>query len=95
MQVAHVAIESRNSEETGVMINKSFETPAVEAFFAHQIDQDTRIEIAATRSHDHAPGRGQTHAGIYGLAVLDGGNAGAVAKMRNDEPVRPVVPELA
>jgi hypothetical protein len=40
-------------EEAGVVIDQRFKTRGVEVLFAHQIDQHTRIEIAAARSHDH------------------------------------------
>ena len=56
-------------------------------FLSREIDQNARIEIAAAGAHDHSAGRGQSHAGIDGLAALDRGNARAVAKMSNYQPV--------
>ena len=94
MQAPHVAVDSGNSEEAGVMIDEGFETRGVEVLFPQQIDQDARIEIATARSHDRPSGRGQAHAGIDGLAVFDGGNTDAIAQMRNDQPIRPIIPKL-
>ena len=56
-----------------MVIDQRFETSGVQVLFAHQIDQYTRIEIAAARSHDHSPGRRQTHAGVNGLTSFNGG----------------------
>src|SRR6266699_4082025 len=95
MQTAHVAIDSGNSEEARVVIDQCFETRGVEVLFAHQIDQHTRIEIAAARSHDHPTGRGQTHAGINGLATFNGGETGAIAEMHNYQSIWQIVPKLA
>ncbi len=95
MQTAHVAIDSGNSEEAGVVIDQRFETRGVEVLFARQIDQHTRIEIAAARSHDHPTGRGQTHAGVNGLTAFNGGETGAIAEMRNYQSIRQIVPKLA
>src|SRR5437870_608589 len=67
----------------------------VEVLFAHQIDQHTRIEIAAARSHDHPTGRGQAHAGVNGLTALNGGETGAIAEMQNYQSIRQIVPKLA
>ena len=57
MQTTHVAIDSGNSEQAGVVIDQRFETRGVEVLFSRQIDQHARIEIAAARSHDHSAGR--------------------------------------
>src|SRR5258707_10021470 len=95
MKTTHVAIDSGNSDEAGVVIDQRFETRGVEVLFAHQIDQHTRIEIAAARSHDHPTGRGQTHAGVNGLTAFNGGETGAIAEMRNYQSIRQSAPKLA
>ena len=95
MQTTHIAIDAGNAEEAGLVINQRFETRSVEVLFAHQIDQHTRIQIAAARSHDHPAGRGQTHAGVNGLTAFNGGETGAIAEMQNDESIRQIVPKLA
>src|SRR5258708_15079271 len=95
MKTTHVAIDSGNSDEAGVVIDQRFETRGVEVLFAHQIDQHTRIEIAAARSHDHPTGRGQTHAGVNGLTAFNGGDAGANSEMQNYQSIRQLVPPFA
>ena len=95
MQTTHVAIDFGNSKEAGVVVDQRFETRGVEVLFAHQIDQHTRIEVAAARSHDHPTGRGQTHAGVNGLTAFNGGETGAIAEMGDYQSVRQMVPKLA
>ncbi len=77
------------------MIDERFETRGVEVLFPQQVYQNARIEIAAARPHDRPSGRGQAHAGIYGLAAFDGGDTGAIAQMRNDQSIRPIIPKLS
>ena len=69
------------------MIDQLFEHLRIELLFAHQIDQNAGIEIAAARAHDHPAGRGQAHAGVDRLARFDRGDAGAIAEMGDDQPV--------
>jgi hypothetical protein len=46
------------------MIHHVFEPARIEPLLAHEIDQESRIEIAAARAHDQAAAGGQTHAGV-------------------------------
>ncbi len=50
-------------------------TLTVELFLVQQIDENARIEIAAARAHDDAPGGRQFHAGVDRPPVLDRGDA--------------------
>ena len=77
------------------MIDKIFEHDRIELLLTRQIDQNAWIEIAAARAHNHPAGRGQAHAGVDGLAALDRGDAGAVAKMGNYQTVGQIAPQLA
>ena len=95
MQTTHVAIDSGNYKEAGVVIDQRFETRGVEFLFAHQIDQHTRIEIAAARSHDHPTRRGQTHAGINGLTAFNGGETSAIAEVQDYQSMRQIAAKLA
>ena len=70
------------------MIDQVFQHGRVEFLLAHQIDQNTGIEIAASGAHDHPAAWGQSHAGVDRFAVLDGGDAGTVAEMGDDETLR-------
>ena len=76
------------------MIDQLFELRRIELLFAHQIDQNARIEIAAARAHDHPAGWGQSHAGVDRFAVFDRGNAGAIAEMGDDQAARHIVRKL-
>ena len=77
------------------MIDHLFEPRGVEILLAHQIDKYARIEIAASRSHYHSARRGQTHTGVDGLTVFNGGDADAIAEMRNYYPIRPIASKSA
>ena len=76
------------------MIDQFFEHGGIEFLLAQQIDQNSRIEIAAPRAHDHAAGWGQTHAGVDRFSGSDRGHACAIAEMGDDEAVRQMVRKL-
>ena len=59
------------------------------------IDQNAWIEIAATRAHDHAAARGQSHARVDRLTGFDRGYAGAISKVGDDKSLGQIVSELA
>ena len=50
-----------------------------EALLIHHIGDHRGVDAAAAGAHDEAVQRGQAHGGIHHLAVLDGGDGGAVA----------------
>ena len=87
MQGAHVAADAGDSEQAGAVIDQLFEHLRIELPFAHQIDQNAGVEIAAARAHDDPAGRGQAHAGVDRPARFDRGDAGAIAEMGDDQPV--------
>jgi len=77
------------------VIDQRFKARGVEILLACQIDQDAGIEISTAGPHDRSAGWGQAHAGVNGMTALDGGDANAIAEMRDDEPIRRIVSELA
>ena len=95
MQPTHIAANARDPHETGTVVDQLFEPGRVEPLFAHQVEQNAGIEIAAARAHDDPAGRGQAHAGVDRLAVLDRGDAGAVAEMGDDQAIGQIVAKLA
>jgi hypothetical protein len=95
MQAPHVAADARDSEEAGTVIDQLFEVDGIVLLLAHQIDQDAGIEITAARAHNHAAGRGQSHAGVDRFAALDRSDAGAIAEMSDDQTVGQAAAELA
>ena len=52
--------------------------------FAHQVQQDSRIDIAAARSHHQALERRHAHAGLDAATILDRCHARAVAEVAGD-----------
>jgi hypothetical protein len=94
MQAPHVAADARDSEEAGTVIDQLFEVDGIVLLLAHQIDQDAGIEITAARAHNHAAGRGQSHAGVDRFAAFDRGDACAIAEMRDYQAVRQIVRKL-
>ena len=88
MQNPHVAPDAGNPEQTGTVIDEIFEHGCIELLFTRQIDQNAGIEITGPRAHDHATGWSQSHAGIDRYSVFDGGNAGAIAEMGDDQALR-------
>ena len=52
-------------------------------FLAEQIENEPRIEVAAAGSHHEATRRCESHGRIHRLPVAHGGQAGAVAEMRD------------
>jgi hypothetical protein len=88
MQTPHVAANARNSQEAGTAIDQLFEHGRIEFLFTHQIDQNTWIEIAAARAHDHPAGWGQSHAGVDRFAPFDRSDTCTIAEMGNYEAVR-------
>jgi hypothetical protein len=84
---AHIAADARNSQKAGPTVNKLLEHARIELLLSHQIDQDAWIEIAATRAHDHAAGRGQSHARVDRFAGFDRGDAGAIAEVGDDQAI--------
>src|ERR1700682_4297696 len=88
METPHVAADPGNSHQARSMINQVLQHGCVELLLAHQIDKNTGIEIATSGTHDHPATWGQSHAGVYRFAVLDGGDAGTIAEMSDDETLR-------
>src|SRR6185437_3747091 len=54
------------------------------ALFVHEIEECAGIEIAGARAH-HQAGRGsESHRRVHGLPIAHGGEARAIAEMRDD-----------
>src|ERR1700720_4886761 len=76
------------------MIDQLFEHGGIEFLLAQKMDQNSRIDIAAPRAHDHAAGWRQTHAGVDRFSGSDRGHACTIAEMGNHEAVRQIVCKL-
>ena len=77
------------------MIDQLFERGGIELLLARQINQHAWVEIAGARTHDHSATWGQSHAGVERFAILDGGDAGAIAEMGDDQAARRILSKLA
>src|SRR5438552_18060269 len=61
-----------------------FELARVVALLVHEVEQDTRVQVAAARTHHEAARGREAHGSIDGLPVADCGQARAVPQMRDD-----------
>ena len=82
-------------KKAGTAIDQLFEHGRIEFLLTHQIDQNAWIEIAATRAHDHAAARGQSHARVDRFTGFDRGDACAIAEMGDDQAIGQIVRKLA
>src|SRR5215469_11554060 len=64
------------------MIEHPLQPFQIETAGAHEVQQDSRIEGSATRSHGQAIDRRETHRRSDTLAVTEGTHTGAIAKVR-------------
>ena len=83
-QLPHVAARLRDAEQTGFPGHDPLQGGRVETPLPGEKDQHARIEVAASRAHDHAPRRRKAHGRVDGTTVAHGGQAGAVSEMRDD-----------
>jgi len=68
------------------LVEQAGEILRVHAVGLHEIDQHPGINGAAARAHHQSIEGGKAHGGINGFSILYRAHAGAVAKMRDEEP---------
>ena len=90
----HVAGRSGHAQQAGLLVDESREGVRIEVMPASQVHEDTRVEIAASRCHDHAAGGREPHGRVHRLSAVDGGEARAAAEMGHDRAAHPVAPEV-
>ena len=83
--IAAVAGHFGQAEQTGL-----FGQHFVDGVYAHaqgivQMENDCRVDIARTRTHNQAFQRSQTHRGVNAFTVTDSGNGTTVAQMAGDD----------
>ena len=81
LEAAHVGFPPGERSEAGLAIEEGFESVGVEAVVAHEKDEDAGVEVSGAGGHGDAAGGGESHAGVDGAAVEDGGEAGSVAEV--------------
>ena len=84
----HVGFAVGEGEEAALVVEELFERVSGQVFVAEEVDEDAGVEVAAAGAHGDAAGGGEAHGGVDGFAVEDGGDAGAVAEVRDDDALR-------
>ena len=84
-EVAAVAGDAGNSEEAGFLVHKVAHLFGGETLFVHNVGYDGGVDAAAAGSHYETVKGSKTHGGVNDLAVFNGGKAGAVAEVADDE----------
>src|SRR5271157_261303 len=51
LYLAHVVGDARHAQEPALVVDELFHVVGAHFFGAHQVDQDSRVEVAAARSH--------------------------------------------
>ena len=85
VQIAEVAGDTGDAENTGLLVENIEGLVNVEAILVHDELQNTGVNITGAGAHGQAAQRSQTHGGVNALAVHDGGNGAAVAHVAGDE----------
>ena len=85
LDVTEVAGYAGQAKNTGLFVQNVHNACDVEVLFLSDELHDSRIHITGTSSHDKSLKWSETHACIYGFAVLYSGKACAVTKMANDD----------
>src|SRR5947199_9778294 len=60
-----------------------------------KIEHEPRVKVARTRAHHESTGGRESHRCIYGNAVLNGGHAGSISQMGDDDLSFPILFERA
>ena len=80
-QGPHVIANARNAEQPGGMIQQVAYRLRRHTFFLDQVENDARIEVAATAAHWKAIECGEAHGRCDALAPVHRAHAGAAAEM--------------
>jgi hypothetical protein len=79
----HVGTDPGHSQQTGVAGDHIVDLKSAVTQFLHEVDENSRIEVAAARSHHHAARRCESHRGVQRAAVSNCRQTDAVAEMGN------------
>src|SRR6185437_8773425 len=75
-QRAHVARDAGHTEQARLIVDELLDCACVHAALIHEIEDDTRVERAAARTHRQAFHGGETHRAGHALARLHPAHAG-------------------
>ena len=85
LDVTHVIANARQALEARLAVEHRVDFVGAHALFAHQVEQDTSVDIAAARAHHDAFQRGHPHRGLDRAAILDRGDAASAAEVAGDD----------
>ncbi len=82
--ITAVAGHFSQTQQTGLFGQHFVDLIHAHAQSVVQVEDNRRVDIAGTGTHDQAFQRGQTHRGIHAFTVTDSGNRTAVAQVAGD-----------
>src|SRR5487761_117664 len=86
--LAHVARNSRNAEEAGLVIENLIDSACVDSFFSHQVSQNARIDRSRARAHHQSIQRSEPHSRVDTAATVNGCKRTTISKMSRNKPER-------
>ena len=84
-QGSHVVADAGNAKQPGLVIEQIAHLGRGHALLLHQVENDTRIEVAAPAAHGQAIERRKAHGRRHALAAMDRTQARAAAEMGHDD----------
>ena len=84
-QVAHVTGFTEDTQHTALLVQQVGDAVGIQTLFLHDEGNGTGINITTAGTHHQTFQRGQAHAGVYTLTVLDGSNGTTVANVASDD----------
>ncbi len=83
--LAEVAGDARNTEETALFVHPVAHFAYGDVFLVHNKGNDSRVDSAATRTHDNSFKRGEAHRGVDAFTCVYRTDRGAVAEVAGDD----------
>src|SRR5208282_4085559 len=84
-QVAHIRADLGHPEQPGLVMDHFVELLAGHLQSPRQVPEQPGVQVAGAGAHGDAGSRGKAHASVNTLAVPDGGEAGAIAQVSEDQ----------
>ena len=81
-----VIADAGQSLETAVAVEKMLKFLRAHPFLTQEIEQDTGVDLACSRTHGQAIETSEAHRAVEALASGDGAHRGAAAEMRYHNP---------
>lgn len=89
-QVANVVQPVGDTGQPGVPVQQVADGAGGGIGLVEQEQWDLGVQIAASGGGHDPAGRGQRHAGVHRVAVVDGGDRAAAPQVRDDRPTEVV-----